>query len=283
MIRWLAVLIVISCGGTASEAACAGKITSVNAQAPLTYSPFAPWSAQQKLILTVQNTGSQACAYQLSTPSRFYPLQFGGKLSFSITGSTFGSSASQPFILLTPAIKSGQSAQFSAVLSIFRGQAVASGTTVSNIGFDLAPAGASAGQTPIDEVIVPVTCVVPPIFEINLAGSGQTTSVQFGTLAPGQTASVILQTRTTGNYQLDFQSRNGGFLILQGLTGQSSKIPYNLTIDGQPVALGAASFLKVTAGPGEAAHRLAVTIGGTAGNLAGTYIDVITVSIESFL
>jgi hypothetical protein len=283
MIRWLAVLLVITCGGTASQAACAGKITSINAQAPLTYSPFAPWSAHQSLSFTVQNTGSQTCSYQLTIPSRFYPLQFGGKLSFSIASQTSASRGPQAFILLTPAIKSGQSAQFSAVLSVFRGQAVASGTIVSNVGFDLAPAGAAAGQSPIDEVIVPVTCIVPPIFEINLAGSGQYTSVQFGNLAPGQTASVILQTRTTDNHQLEFQSRNGGFLILQGHTGQSSKIPYSLTIDGQEVGLAAATFLHVTAGPGEATHRLAITIDDTAGKLAGTYIDVITVSIESFL
>ena len=209
-------------------------------------------------------------------------MLFGPKLSFTIESST-ASANTQPFSLVTPALKPGQSGQVGAVLTVFRGQAAVSGTFTSHVAFALSPADAAQGALPIDQVLIPLTCIVPPIFEINLAGSGQSTTVQFGNLAANETASVVLMTRTTGNHQLEFQSRHNGYLALQSLAGLSAKIPYSLALDGRPVALAAATFLKFTTGPGEAARRLTFTIGDTSGKLAGTYTDVITVNIASAL
>ena len=47
------------------------------------------------------------------------------------------------------------------------------------------------------------------------------------------------------------------------------------------MALAAPAALSFAAEPGETSRRLTVTIGDTSGKLAGTYIDVITVSILS--
>jgi hypothetical protein len=277
MIRLLS-LIAILCGfiGTAN-ASCAGKIVSVSAQNPLTYSPFAAWNAQQTLILTVQNTGTLACSYQVSIPPSYYPLQFGGKLPFSLSGAN----ASGNFALTTPALKPGQSAQLPITLTIARGQPVLSGHFTSKIGFALAGVGAPAAQPPIDQVVIPLGCAVPPIFEINLAGSGRKTTAQFGSLETGQSVSVILQIRSNGDHRLALRSVNGGVLALQGRTHPAPTIPYAATVDGQTVALTAAAALSFAAEPGEASRRLTVTIGDITGKLAGTYTDVITVSILS--
>jgi hypothetical protein len=282
MIRLL-VLIAIWCGvfaGTAF-AGCAGKIVSVNAQGPLTYSPFAAWNAQQRLTLTVQNTGTLACSYQVSIPASFYPLQFGGKLSFSVSSTSALGGASANFTTTTPALSPGKSAQLVLLLTVSRGQLSLSGRFTSNVGFALAGAGSPLAQSPIDQVIIPLVCTVPPVFEINLAGSGRKTTVQFASLEAGQKTSVILQTRTNGGHNIEFRSVNGGFLALQGHGGPASTIPYAAAVDGQPVALSAPAALSFAAEPGEASRRLTVTIGDTSGKLAGTYIDVITVSILS--
>jgi len=103
MIRPLALIAVLCCLSETAFAACSGKIASLNAQSPLSYSPFAAWDAQQTLVLTIQNTGSAACSYQVSVPPSFYPLQFGGKLSFSLTGSGATAVNSANFTLATPA------------------------------------------------------------------------------------------------------------------------------------------------------------------------------------
>ncbi len=275
-------LILIGCG-QAAHGGCAGKILSVNAQAPLTYSPFAAWNAKQTLVITVQNTGSLACSYRISMAPGSYPLKFGAKLSFDIANASTAVSGAAPFSIVTPVLKPGQNAQLGALLTVFRGQAAISGVLAANTGFALTPAEATQGAMLLDQVVVPLSCIVPPIFEVNLAGSGERTSIQFANLAPRETAAVILQTRTTGNHRLEFQSQNRGFLILQGVSGQSARIPYSFALDGQPVALKAKSFLQFTTGAGETAHRLTFTIGDTSGKLAGTYSDVVTISIGSFL
>ncbi len=279
MIRLLS-LIAVFCGFTGTAfAGCAGKITSVSAQSPLTYSPFAAWNALQTLILTVQNTGAIACSYQVSIPPSFNPLQFAGKLSFSISSS----SASANSMLTTQTLKPSQSAQLPIILTVPRGQPSLSGYFTSKVGFALAVAGSPAAQAPIDQAIVPLTCTVPPIFEINLAGSGRKTTVQFGNLEAGQKASVILQTRTNSDHRLVFQSVNGGYLSLHGHSGPASTIPYSATVDGQPVTLTSPVALSFAAESGEASRRVTVTVGDTSGKLAGTYTDVITVSILSFM
>ncbi len=281
MIRLL-LLIAVWCGFTGTTfAGCAGKITSVNAQSPLTYSPFAAWNAQQTLILTVQNTGAVACSYQVSIPSSFNPLQFAGKLSFSLSSSSPSGSASGNFTITTPTLKPGQSTQLPVILTVLRGQPSLSGYFTSKVGFVLAGAGAPPAQPPIDQVIIQLACTVPPIFEINLAGSGRGTAVQFGSLETGQRTSVILQTRTNGDHRLELKSANSGVLALLGRSGPASTIPYAAAVDGQPVVLSAPAALSFAAEPGEASRQLTLTIGDTSGKLAGTYTDVITVRILS--
>ena len=107
--------------------------------------------------------------------------------------------------------------------------------------------------------------------------------MQFGTLETGKEASVMLQARTNGNHHLEFESANRGVLALVGRSGPASTIPYTATLDGQPLALTSRTALSFAPAPGESTRRLTVTIGDTSGKLAGTYLDVITVAILSFM
>ena len=276
MIRFLVLFILVCVTAGSAFAGCAGKITNIKAQAPLSYSPFEPFNARQTLVVTVQNTGTLACRYQISVPPRFYPLQFGGKLSFSVS-----EVASTPLALTTPALDPGKSTQLPVILTVFRGQATLSGEFATSVELDLTVVGTTAGNAPVDQGIVPLTCSVPPVFQINLAGSGHRTSVQFGNLETGQKASVVLQTRTNNDHRLEFESANRGFLTLREGSGAASTIPYTATLDGQPLALTAPTALNFSTAPGEATRRFTVTIGDTSGKLAGIYRDVITVAILS--
>jgi hypothetical protein len=283
MIRLLA-LIAALCGiAETAFAGCDGRITGVNAQAVLTYSPFEAFNARQTLVVTVKNTGTLTCSYQISVPPQFYPLQFGGKLSFGLSNTIASGETAGALTLTTPIISPGTSTQLPLILTVFRGQVTYSGQFTAGFGLVLAAAGAPVGSPPIDQVSVPLTCTVPPIFEINLAGSGHRTSVQFGTLETGKEASVMLQTRTNGNHHLEFESANRGVLALVGRSGPASTIPYTATLDGQPLALTSRTALSFAPAPGESTRRLTVTIGDTSGKLAGTYLDVITVAILSFM
>jgi len=92
--------------GTAPAFACAGKIVSSAAGAPLIYNPFAPLDARQEIAIKVQNTGSDRCAYQLSIPDRYLPLQFTPNLRFTIAAGLGWQGA---FSAVTPVLQPGQS------------------------------------------------------------------------------------------------------------------------------------------------------------------------------
>ena len=141
-----------------------------------------------------------------------------------------------------------------------------------------------ASAHPLDQIQIPLSCTVPPVFEINIAGSGQHTSVDFGELTSGKTTAVVLQTRATADYSLHFGSKNRGYLVCEASSSAKiSRIPYSLMVDGQPIALLGSAFLQFKAQAGETSRHFTFTIGDTENTMAGLYKDIITVRIASIL
>ena len=170
------------------------------------------------------------------------------------------------------------------MLTIFRGQPTFSGLLTAVLTFALSSAGAAPTQLPLDQVQIPISCSVPPIFEINIAGSGQYTSVDFGEITAGRSAAVVFETRATSDHSLHFKSQNNGYLVRDGSdSGETSRIAYSLKVDGQPIGLSGPAFLQFKAQAGETSRRFLFTVGDTAQKRAGLYKDIITVWIASFL
>jgi hypothetical protein len=262
--------------GTAPAFACAGKIVSSAARAPLIYNPFAPLDAQQEIVIKVQNIGSDRCAYQLSIPDRYFPLQFAPGLRFAIVAS---SGWQGDFAAVTPVLQSGQSYDMRLRLLIFRGQTATAGTVSRLIGFSMTPAG--AGRTSVDEVQLNVSCIIPPHLGIDLAGSGRRTSMEFTSLNANGTRSVVMHTRATQGHRLEFQS-TAGYLLREGSSAsEQSSIPFVLAVDGQTHTLSEGMVLRIQGEAGQSSHLLTVRIGDTRNKLAGTYKAVITVRIAS--
>ncbi|MGO8780725.1 MAG: hypothetical protein ACLQKK_17730 [Rhodomicrobium sp.] len=284
MTRLIAILLFIA--SSPASAACLGKISQAAAPSSLSYNPFAVQNTLQAILVTIQNPGTQPCSYQLTIPSASYPLQFGGKLSFGIApaGAAPAPQSTTPLTVLTSQVKPGQAVRVPLALTIFSGQPAASGLLMGNVNFSLYAAGAAPSQSPLDQVQVPLSCAIPAIFEINIAGSGQYTSVDFGELAPGKSATVVLQMRATADYSLHFRSQNNGYLVRGGSNSPgNSRISYGLTVDGLPIALSGPAFLQFKARAGETSRRFSFTIGEMANTMAGLYKDIITVRIASYL
>jgi hypothetical protein len=261
----------------APACACAAKIISTAAHAPLIYSPFAPIDARQEIAIKVQNVGSDRCAYQLSIPDRYLPMEFDQGLRFTIVAGSSGWQSA--FTATTPLLQPGQSHDLRLMLLVYRGQTAAAGTVSRAIGFSLTPTGAN--RTPVDEVQLNVSCIIPPLFGIDLAGSGRRTSMEFTNLNANGTKSVVMHTRATQGHRLEFQS-TAGYLVREGSSAnEGSTIPFVLAVDGQTYTLSKDTVLRIQGLAGESSHLLTVRIGETRNKLAGTYKAVITVHIAS--
>lgn len=258
----------------APASACAGKIVSTAAQAPLAYNPFAPVDARQEIAIKVQNAGSDRCAFQLSIPDRYLPLQFAPGLRFSI----MAGGRQETLAAATPVLQPRQSYDLHLTLIIYRGQTATAGPLSRLIGFALTPAGSRA---PVDEIQLGLSCVIPPLFQINLAGSGTRTSMEFTNLNANGARSVVMQTRATQGYRLEFQSTAGHLLREGSPAGEQSAIPFILSVDGQTYTLSKDTVLRIFGVAGQASHVLTVRIGDTSNRLAGTYKATITVRIAS--
>jgi hypothetical protein len=257
--------------------ACAGKIVKSTAPTSLVYSPFAASDAKQTITIRVQNTGNDSCAYQLSIPDRYRPLLFAANLQFSIIAKSIEDNRSFN-TFSTPIVRPGKYFDFKIALIIYRGQSTTSGMKTKAIGFILTT---STQRAPIDEVQLTLKCMTPQIFEINLAGSGMQTTLQFNELRPGSTRSVVMQTRATQSYRLEIQATNG-YLVHEGSWfGDLSMIPYVLAVDGQTYSLATGNVVVIKGPPGDGSHLLTIKIGDTRNKMAGVYKTVISIRISS--
>ncbi|MEQ5787955.1 hypothetical protein J3454_08635 [Erythrobacter sp. NFXS35] len=114
------------------------------------------------------------------------------------------------------------------------------------------------------------------------AGDGRSAVLDFDVLETGEQLSLSLLVVSNDPYTVDFLSEHAGRLA-HSVLGDAHVIPYQLTLDGAPIPLGPAPAGTARREPTPAGgnqSRIAVRIGEVGLARAGTYEDVITVSIQ---
>jgi hypothetical protein len=104
-------------------------------------------------------------------------------------------------------------------------------------------------------------------------------SINLGELTPGRTNDPVnLWVRGTRGYRVMVQSRNQGRLVQSG--GDWS-VPYGLSLGGVPIDLANPVPFQSTPGPGlrNDSYPLVITVGQTAGQRAGRYSDLLTLTL----
>ena len=220
--------------------------------------------------------GATGAPISLSIPNRSLPLQFAPGLRFAIMAGSW----QETLAAATPVLQPRQSYDLHLTLLVYRGQTATAGTLSRLVGFSLTPVG---GRTPVDEIQLNLSCVIPPLFQTNLAGSGTRTSLEFSSLNANGTKSVVMQTRATQGHCLEFQSTAGSLRREGSPASEASTIPFVLAVDGQPYTLSEGTVLRLQGAPGQSSHLLTVRIGDTRNKVAGTYKATITVRIASRL
>jgi spore coat protein U-like protein len=143
-----------------------------------------------------------------------------------------------------------------------------------------------------DSTSLSVTARVLEVVELSLLDSGapfnpQATSkvVDFGALAQGQSRSIDLRIRGNSRYQVTFQSQYGG-MMRHADPSEPSTVPYVLDVDGAAVNLTQVGqgFVGANTGPTDMngdRHRLRFTVGPVGEAAAGSYRDMIIVTVSA--
>ncbi len=204
---------------------CQGKMADPMAVRPLIYNPFSALDSKQVITISIQNTGKDHCAFELTIPDMYRPLQFLAGLRFTINTT---SQKTAVFAAATPVLQPHQYFSVQLMLSLPRGQMATAGTLFKTIGFSLKPA--NTNLPPVDAIQFSLRCIIPQQFQINLAGAGTRTSFEFNELQSHRRRSLVMQTRATQSHRLEI-APSSPHLIREGEpSGEASTIPFVWTL-----------------------------------------------------
>ena len=178
-------------------------------------------------------------------------------------------------------------------LSIPHGQYVPAGRyagqlelqLVQNAGSDAAADYTLPGEED-DRRNLPVSLSVQPTARVFIAGTqSQYRLVSFGELETGKRPQlpVTLTVQSTSKYRLSFRSRNSGELVRTGSVSPTSRIPYSLSIAGEPVPLTNSAHVvtRRAGGSGQGEQLpLDLIILDASDKQAGRYTDRLTIEIS---
>jgi hypothetical protein len=137
-----------------------------------------------------------------------------------------------------------------------------------------------AGTAEIQSGVLPIEVNVPSTLTASFSGGSAYGTIDFGDFAtPAQT--VMVNVYSTGPYSLSINSMNAQRMKMTtapaGAAGAASaQIPYTVSFAGAPVTSTESHFPRT--GTGGSQLPLSVTTEPTAGNRAGVYHDVITMT-----
>ncbi|MBC7869817.1 MAG: hypothetical protein H7Y09_03180 [Chitinophagaceae bacterium] len=248
------------------------------------YDPFSPQDIVAPFSIPITNRSSEPCSVELHMSDQKGRGLLGKSLTYELKddngGSVnFGSETRDLITLLVLAPGETRSARLS-ILGL-RGQLAAPGFYSGEI--EVRVLDRDGNPAALAHQTLNLTFEVRPQLSVNIAGGGTKTTLDFQMLAPGQTRSVFVQTRSNLDYSLEATSKNRGSLALEPSVGTESwTIPYTLSCDGERVDLKSAvtACSNNSSGAGYGQHQISIEIGTFKDNRAGLYRDFITLEIK---
>ncbi|GEM_PF-472763 len=139
-----------------------------------------------------------------------------------------------------------------------------------------------------DDKYVDIEAQIPSTIELSLVDSGNpfdanftSRVLDFGTFEEGEQLGFDIRVRSNQSYKVEIDSVNNGKMQLQGTT-EDFEIPYTLTIGGATVDLRGSPIVARGWGTTDVdgdRHNAVVTVGSVDVGLAGTYRDLLVISI----
>jgi hypothetical protein len=291
--------LVLAClpgASVACQLSLAGPVT----QQPLTYSPFDAASATAQVSFTLQNADSKPCdgAFAFFASGALEAKAAGGVLSYRLTGS--GGSIAQNAPNPPSTLPAGGGAAYftvgarqtytaTAMLSVGEGQVVPPGTYAGTLQLGVyQSASGQYSRAPVTSAMLGVAIGVNSQMTVALAGGGRRTTLNFGDLTEGATRSVQLLAYANQGFRLIVSSDNAGVMKPTDAAAQAEgvwRVPYTIAINkSAPVSLAQQRTLALWPAATQksgVAIPIDVQAGSIAGQRAGIYRDVITISIDA--
>lgn len=297
MIWFLAVLL----GFTGHAAiACEPEFRSTSVNDIINYDGFGGAQRIENISITIANNGNTACVGRLIPGMQMLPRALvsanNQNLQFDIL-----SAGNQNRVLYDPQtnfaeplnirIPPRRSEQITLRVRIAGGQKVQAGryTGVISLNLEPGPQADNPGQgSPVNwpSISQPLTlaATILPRIQANLTGvdsssaNGQVGSISFGELTSGEQRNLGIQIRANTDVVISVQSVNRG--VLQHIDDEAARIPYALSILGQPIDLSAESRIHGQYSITGVTNPMLIRIGSTDGARSGQYSDQIIFTIS---
>jgi hypothetical protein len=267
---------------TRAASACQGQIQAAPV-IEVDYDSFSAVPAIANAAVTVLNTGADPCAATLFVAQTkalgqlqtfVYELR-GENVNPSLNNEPDGMQLAQVNLA------SGQSKTVPLQILVPRGQFAVPGLYSFDLTFFLRNETHEGSQHSHRKAQLRFR--VRPIFNLYIAGGGLKEKLDFQTLEPGQSRTVILHAEANQSYALTISSKNNGVLALDpSIAGQTWTIPYELRCDGHTLLLNPAVFSGCWSDVmnGRQTHILQVQIGAFSNKRAGLYRDTLMIEIK---
>lgn len=281
--------------------ACAVSIAGGGPRLLLAYNPFDPAAERLAASLQVVNRGGKPCDGALVFLKKGDLGAAGaGKTTVAYdiqnpaTGASLASAdpGAAPLLppgafLAVPNLRPGEVRVVNYTVRAPAGQVIPPGAYSG--AFEAVPYQGTGGQFSRagSGASIALAIQVTAVMSVNIAGGGQSTTLDFGALSAGATRSVRLQVRSNRNFRLAASSENGGVMKLEPPAGDglSWETPYTVRIgNGGEMSLKTEQRIAMPTAPtalGGASVPIEVKIGDASNKRAGRYKDVITVSVDA--
>jgi len=286
-LAWLAATVASLCISTSAAAEC--RLSIVRGDSPtVTHEPFGVTPTQMSFSVGVRNAGDESCLASLYLlPREGQPLLSDGRHSLAyIVRSPAGLGGGGELGPATVTVPAGELQTVLIDAEIPAGFA-APGDYVGEIGLRL-----NRDRDLVAQSTMTLRASVPPRVQMSISGARSRDRaavgagpalMDLGTLHDGSAATVFVNVWTNSSVRVSIQSENLGVLRLVSNPGLSP-IPYVVHFAGESGSLSGP--MRAVRSPAETSdgdsYPLSVVVPIVRAPFAGTYRDVLTVSVDNY-
>lgn len=282
--RWMPALAVLL-AGTGAEAACF-TVQAVPSSVSITYSPLDSGDATQTFQIQVTNSCGASGTLQIGVSNT--DLNASGAPTGARTSLSYNADIEQGGSNIDLSSNTDQ-------LATVAGGTIADGATIGQTwtvripahsvipyaqrSFTIYAVGAIDGS--YFAVPTTVTVDVAQVTQLSFAGGATSLTVDFGELSTGAFQDLNVNAQATVPFDISWSSANNG--VLKNLSDASWTIPYTAVLNGTTVD-NSTGYTDTTLGGTQGAVTslpLHVAVGDISNKRAGTYQDIVTISIAA--
>ena len=277
----------------ARATSCDALISNVAPVSTIAYDPFDGVSRSTTFEVELKNNGPDACSLSIAVASQNmgnnrYFKDGGNQLRYVVEwtdGDDLPNNINSPRGWFQ--LQAGQTKPVALRVKVPSGLIAPASTYDDTLTLRAYKAGSSTQVGP--ERTAHADAIVEARAQVNIAGTSSShfgsfgvDQIDFHTLTTGETRDAIVQVRATKAVTISVSSQHAGILQHKVLASDPG-VPYSMRLAGENVILTGPPFSLIRNPPVSldgASYPMKLTIGDVAGRPAGTYQDMLTITVS---